>query len=119
VNDHINAARAKKTPLRAASVFRSACSRCSLGFVPLLGGTGIGTYLADGTGLRKPNKTPSILPGDADLQRIVDDRVATYHDSVGLIVAWSNHRRRLFARGPAQTGNDDSVDGMRFTRSDR
>jgi CubicO group peptidase (beta-lactamase class C family) len=59
-----------------------------------------------------PNKTPSILPGDADLQRIVDDRVATYHDSVGLIVGVVEPSgRRLFARGPAQTGNDDSVDG--------
>ncbi|MDB5394989.1 MAG: ampH [Rhodospirillales bacterium] len=59
-----------------------------------------------------PGKVPSILPGDADLQRIVDDRVVTYHDSVGLIVGVVEPSgRRLFARGPAKVGNDDSVDG--------
>ncbi len=59
-----------------------------------------------------PGKVPSILPSDADLQRIVDDRVATYHDSVGLIVGVVEPSgRRLFARGPAQAGNDDAVDG--------
>ena len=59
-----------------------------------------------------PGKVPSILPSDADLQRIVDDRVATYHDSVGLIVGVVEPAgRRLIARGPAQAGNDDAVDG--------
>src|SRR5277367_5103907 len=58
------------------------------------------------------SKAPSILPGDADLQRIVDDRVVTYRDTVGLIVGVIEPSgRRLFARGPAQVGNDDNVDG--------
>ncbi len=55
---------------------------------------------------------PSDLPSDADIQRMVDDRVVTYHDSVGLIVGVIEPAgRRLFARGPAQVGNDDAVDG--------
>jgi CubicO group peptidase (beta-lactamase class C family) len=55
---------------------------------------------------------PSILPGDAELQRIVDDRVIAYRDSVGLIVGVVEPAgRRIFARGPAQVGNDDQVDG--------
>jgi D-alanyl-D-alanine-carboxypeptidase/D-alanyl-D-alanine-endopeptidase len=59
-----------------------------------------------------PSKVPSVLPGDPELQRIVDDRVVTYHDSVGLIIGVVEPSgRRLFARGPAQIGNDDSVDG--------
>ena len=59
-----------------------------------------------------PAKAVSILPSDADLQRIVDDRVATFHDSVGLIVGVVEPAgRRLFARGPAQVGNDEAVDG--------
>jgi D-alanyl-D-alanine-carboxypeptidase/D-alanyl-D-alanine-endopeptidase len=58
------------------------------------------------------SKAPSVLPGDPDLQRIVDDRVVTYHDTVGLIVGVIEPSgRRLFARGPAQVGNDDNVDG--------
>ncbi len=59
-----------------------------------------------------PGKVASILPDNSELQRIVDDRVVTYHDSVGLIVGVIEPSgRRLFARGPAQVGNDDSVDG--------
>ncbi len=59
-----------------------------------------------------PVKPASILPSDADLQRIVDDRVATFHDSVGLIVGVVEPAgRRLFVRGPAQVGNDEAVDG--------
>jgi D-alanyl-D-alanine-carboxypeptidase/D-alanyl-D-alanine-endopeptidase len=55
---------------------------------------------------------PSDLPSDTDIQRMVDDRVVTYHDSVGLIVGVIEPAgRRLFARGPAQVGNDDAVDG--------
>ena len=55
---------------------------------------------------------PSDLPGDTDIQRIVDDRVVTYHDAVGLIVGVIEPAgRRLFVRGPAQFGNDDPVDG--------
>jgi D-alanyl-D-alanine-carboxypeptidase/D-alanyl-D-alanine-endopeptidase len=55
---------------------------------------------------------PSDLPSDTDIQRMVDDRVVTYHDSVGLIVGVIEPAgRRLFARGPAQVGNDDNVDG--------
>jgi D-alanyl-D-alanine-carboxypeptidase/D-alanyl-D-alanine-endopeptidase len=55
---------------------------------------------------------PSDLPSDTDIQRMVDDRVVTFHDSVGLIVGVIEPAgRRLFARGPAQVGNDDTVDG--------
>jgi D-alanyl-D-alanine-carboxypeptidase/D-alanyl-D-alanine-endopeptidase len=54
----------------------------------------------------------SAFPSDADIQRIVDDRVVTYRDAVGLIVGVVDPTgRRFFARGPAQTGNDDPVDG--------
>jgi len=52
------------------------------------------------------------FPSDAEIQRIVDDRVVTFHDAVGLIVGTVDSTgRRLFARGPAQIGNDDPVDG--------
>jgi D-alanyl-D-alanine-carboxypeptidase/D-alanyl-D-alanine-endopeptidase len=52
------------------------------------------------------------FPSDAEIQRIVDDRVVTFHDAVGLIVGVVDPTgRRLFARGPAQVGNDDPVDG--------
>jgi len=55
---------------------------------------------------------PSDLPSDTDIQRMVDDRVVTFHDSVGLIVGVVEPAgRRLFVRGPAQVGNDDPVDG--------
>ncbi len=55
---------------------------------------------------------PSDLPGDSEIQRMVDDRVVTFHDSVGLVVGVIEPAgRRLFVRGPAQVGNDDSVDG--------
>jgi CubicO group peptidase (beta-lactamase class C family) len=55
---------------------------------------------------------PSDLPSDIDIQRMVDDRVVTFHDSVGLIVGVVEPAgHRLFARGPAQVGNDDQVDG--------
>src|ERR1700761_4492864 len=55
---------------------------------------------------------PSDLPSDTDIQRMVDDRVVTVHDSVGLIVGVVEPAgRRLFVRGPAQVGNDDAVDG--------
>jgi CubicO group peptidase (beta-lactamase class C family) len=55
---------------------------------------------------------PSDLPGDIDIQRMVDDRVVTFHDAVGLIVGVIEPAgRRLFVRGPAQVGNDDPVDG--------
>ena len=55
---------------------------------------------------------PSDLPSDTDIQRMVDDRVVTFRDSVGLIVGVIEPAgRRLFARGPAQVGNDDNVDG--------
>jgi CubicO group peptidase (beta-lactamase class C family) len=57
------------------------------------------------------SKVP-VFPSDPDIQRIVDDRVVTYHDAVGLIVGVVDPTgRRLFARGPAQVGNDDTVDG--------
>jgi CubicO group peptidase (beta-lactamase class C family) len=57
------------------------------------------------------SKVP-VFPSDPDIQRIVDDRVVTYHDAVGLIVGVVDPTgRRLFARGPAQVGNDDPVDG--------
>lgn len=52
------------------------------------------------------------FPSDAEIQRMVDDRVVTFHDAVGLIVGIVDSTgRRLFARGPAQVGNDDPVDG--------
>ena len=52
------------------------------------------------------------FPPDAEIQRMVDDRVVTFHDAVGLIVGIVDSTgRRLFARGPAQIGNDDPVDG--------
>jgi CubicO group peptidase (beta-lactamase class C family) len=55
---------------------------------------------------------PSDLPSDTDIQRMVDDRVVTFRDSIGLIVGVIEPAgRRLFARGPAQVGNDDNVDG--------
>jgi CubicO group peptidase (beta-lactamase class C family) len=55
---------------------------------------------------------PSDLPSDTDIQRMVDDRVVTFHDSVGLVVGVIEPAgRRLFVRGPAQVGNDDTVDG--------
>ena len=55
---------------------------------------------------------PGDLPSDIDIQRMVDDRVVTYHDAVGLVVGVIEPAgRRLFARGPAQVGNDDQVDG--------
>lgn len=53
-----------------------------------------------------------VFPSDPDIQRIVDDRVVTFRDTVGLIVGVVDPTgRRLFARGPAQVGNDDAVDG--------
>ncbi len=59
-----------------------------------------------------PAPAQPAFPPDADIQRIVDDRVVTYHDAVGLIVGVVDQTgRRLFARGPAQVGNDDTVDG--------
>ncbi len=62
-----------------------------------------------------PPKQPAFaltLPSPADIQRIVDDRVITYHDSVGLIVGVIDPAgRALYARGPASIGNDDPVDG--------
>ncbi len=52
------------------------------------------------------------LPPDTEIQRMVDDRVVTYHDAVGLVVGVIEPGgRRLFVRGPAQVGNDDPVDG--------
>lgn len=58
------------------------------------------------------SSVPSVLPGDPDLQRIVDDRVIAFRDTVGLIVGVIEPAgRRLFVRGPAQAGNDDPVDG--------
>jgi CubicO group peptidase (beta-lactamase class C family) len=55
---------------------------------------------------------PLDLPSDIDIQRMVDDRVVTFHDSVGLIVGVVEPAgRRVFVRGPAQVGNDDAVDG--------
>jgi CubicO group peptidase (beta-lactamase class C family) len=54
----------------------------------------------------------SVFPSDADIQGIIDDRVVTYHDSVGLVVGVVEPAgRRVLARGPAQVGNDDTVDG--------
>jgi len=58
------------------------------------------------------NPVASTLPSDAELQRIVDDRVITYRDSVGLVIGVVEPSgRRVVSRGPAQVGNDDSVDG--------
>jgi CubicO group peptidase (beta-lactamase class C family) len=55
---------------------------------------------------------PSDLPSDTDIQRMVDDRVVTYRETVGLIVGVVEPAgQRLFARGPAQVGNDDQVTG--------
>ena len=57
-----------------------------------------------------PAPLQSPFPSDAEIQRIVDDRVVTYRDAVGLIVGVVDPTgRRFFARGPAQTGNDDPV----------
>jgi CubicO group peptidase (beta-lactamase class C family) len=54
----------------------------------------------------------SALPAPADIQRMLDDRVVTYHDSVGLVVGVIDPGgRAVYARGPARIGNDDSVDG--------
>jgi CubicO group peptidase (beta-lactamase class C family) len=53
-----------------------------------------------------------VLPSDADVQRIADDRVVTYRDSVGLVIGLIDPSgRRIVARGPARIGNDDNVDG--------
>ncbi len=58
------------------------------------------------------NPIASVLPTDAELQRIVDDRVNTYRDSVGLLIGVIEPSgRRFVSRGPAQIGNDDAVDG--------
>ncbi len=58
------------------------------------------------------NPIASVLPTDAELQRIVDDRVNTYRDSVGLLIGVVEPSgRRFVSRGPAQVGNDDAVDG--------
>jgi serine-type D-Ala-D-Ala carboxypeptidase/endopeptidase len=58
------------------------------------------------------NPIASVLPSDAELQRIVDDRVNTYRDSVGLLIGVVEPSgRRFVSRGPAQVGNDDAVDG--------
>jgi CubicO group peptidase (beta-lactamase class C family) len=54
----------------------------------------------------------STLPLDSDVQRIVDDRTATYRDTVGLVVGVIDPSgRRLNVRGPSLVGNDDPVDG--------
>lgn len=54
----------------------------------------------------------TILPPDVELQRIADDRVVTYRDSVGLAIGVIEPGgRRIISRGPAQIGNDDAVDG--------
>ena len=74
--------------------------------VPL--GAGAVTSKAPGA----PAPFVSSLPPPADIQRIVDDRVITYHDTVGLIVGVIDPTGRAFyARGPARVGNDDPVDG--------
>jgi CubicO group peptidase (beta-lactamase class C family) len=74
--------------------------------VPL--GAGAATSKAPGA----PAPFVSSLPPPADIQRIVDDRVITYHDTVGLIVGVIDPTGRAFyARGPARVGNDDPVDG--------
>jgi CubicO group peptidase (beta-lactamase class C family) len=53
-----------------------------------------------------------VLPPDSEIQRIVDDRVVTYRDTVALVVGVVEPAgRRLFVRGPAQAGNDETVDG--------
>ncbi len=55
---------------------------------------------------------PSIFPPDSEIQHIVDDRVVTYHDTVGMVIGVVEPQgRRLFVRGPAETGNDDTVTG--------
>jgi CubicO group peptidase (beta-lactamase class C family) len=70
------------------------------------------TQKAAGPASAPAAKPASILPSDADLQRILDDRVGTYHDSVGLILGVIEPAgRRIFVRGPAQVGNDEPVDG--------
>jgi CubicO group peptidase (beta-lactamase class C family) len=54
----------------------------------------------------------SALPSDTEIQRIVDDRVVTYRDSVGLVVGVIDPSgRKLFVRGPARVGNDAATDG--------
>jgi CubicO group peptidase (beta-lactamase class C family) len=55
---------------------------------------------------------PSIFPADSEIQHILDDRVVTYHDTIGMVVGVIEPQgRRLFVRGPAETGNDDNVTG--------
>lgn len=83
----------------------------------LLAGLGlIGALLASNVGAATPSapaaKPQSPLPPDSELQRIVDDRVVTYRDTVGMVIGVVDPTgRRLFVRGPARTGDDESVDG--------
>jgi len=93
-----------------------------LAFMAILwAGVGIAAPPVSDTPAPKPSAPQSgsgghyvdtVLTSDAELQRIADDRVATYHDSVGLIIGVIEPTgRRLIARGPAQIGNDDPVNG--------
>lgn len=54
----------------------------------------------------------SLLPLDSEIQRILDDRVVTYQDSVGLVVGViTPQSRKIFARGTYDVGDDAKVDG--------
>jgi CubicO group peptidase (beta-lactamase class C family) len=71
-----------------------------------------GGALAADSSVKPPPPFVSTLPSPADIQRIVDDRVITYHDSIGLIVGVIDPGgRALYVRGPARIGNDDPVAG--------
>ena len=58
-----------------------------------------------------PAADPQILP-DVELQRMLDDRVATYQDTVGLVVGIVTPKgRKIFTRGTYDVGDDIPVDG--------
>ncbi|HLG87463.1 MAG TPA: serine hydrolase [Alphaproteobacteria bacterium] len=54
----------------------------------------------------------SPVPSDTEIQRMVDDRVATYQDTVGLVVGIvTPQSRKIFMRGTYDVGDDVPVDG--------
>jgi CubicO group peptidase (beta-lactamase class C family) len=61
---------------------------------------------------KRPETVETILPPDVEVQHIADERVITYRDTVALVIGLVEPAgRRIFARGPAQVGNDEPVDG--------
>jgi CubicO group peptidase (beta-lactamase class C family) len=54
----------------------------------------------------------SSFPSDTEIQRMLDDRVATYQDTVGLVVGIVTPQgRKIFTRGTYDLGEDVPVDG--------